>query len=79
MAFASTFAITISAEGPSVYISGGAENEGDDPDYPGDYDVYEVVYVRISNYKYRVDPPWWCPLCGPCYYDVPAGIYFEFR
>ena len=79
VAFASTFAITISAEVPSVYISGGAENEGDDPDYPGDYDVYEVVYVRISNYKYRVDPPWRRPWCGPCYYDVPAGIYFEFR
>ncbi|RLG83213.1 MAG: hypothetical protein DRO40_05295 [Thermoprotei archaeon] len=79
VAFASAFAITISAEGPSVYISGGAENEGDDPDYPGDYNVYEVVYVRISSYQYKVDPPWWCFWCGPCYYNVPAGIYFEFR
>ena len=77
--FASAFQITLSAQGLSIYISGNLVNHGDHPSIPGDYNVYEAVYVRVSSYQYRVDPPWRCPWCGPCYYDVPAGIYFELR
>lgn len=78
VAFASTFQTSISAQGPQVFIYGGIYNHGDDPNIPGDYDIYEYVYMRISKYQYKQDPPWWCFWCGPCYYDVPAGIYFEF-
>ena len=75
----SGFSVTLSAVGASIYIKGGIENHGDVPGVPGDYNVNENVYVRISKYRYKVDPPWWCPWCSPCYYDVPVGIYFRFH
>ncbi len=74
----SGFQISVSAVSASIRITGGIENEGDDPDYAGDHDAVEIVYVRISKFRYKVDPPWWCFWCSTCYYDVPAGIYFRF-
>ncbi|MCY0868933.1 MAG: hypothetical protein OWQ48_06935 [Desulfurococcus sp.] len=47
-------------------------NHGDHSAIPGDYNVPEYVYVRISRYKYREPGTY-------CYYYVPAGIYFEFH
>lgn len=72
------FQVSISAVGASIWIYGNIVNQGDLSDVPGDYNVYEGVYMRISRHKYKVDPPWWCPWCSPCYYDAPAGIYFRF-
>lgn len=71
------FQVSLSAVGASVWISGNIVNQGDLPDVPGDFNVYEGVWMRISKYKYKVDPPWWCFWYSPCYYDVPAGIYFK--
>jgi len=73
------FSVTLSAVGASIYIEGGIENHGDVPGVPGDYNVGENVYIRISKFRYKVDPLWWCPWCSPCYYDVPVGIYFRFH
>lgn len=74
----SGFQVTLSAVGASIHIYGIIDNEGDDPGYAGDHDTVEIVYMRVSRFKYRADPPWWCFWCSPCYYDVPAGIYFRF-
>lgn len=53
-------------------------NHGDYEDIQNDYNISEFVYVAVSEYQYKVDQPRWCPWCGPCYYRVPAGIYFRF-
>ncbi|MFN3268915.1 MAG: hypothetical protein ACK416_06630, partial [Zestosphaera sp.] len=77
IAFASAFQLSLSAEGSSIYVTGGIDNYGDYPGISGDYNVPEIVYVAVSKYQYKVDPPWWCFWCSPCYFNVPAGIYFK--
>ena len=75
--FASTFQTSISIQGPSMTISGHLYNHGNHPSIPNDANTDEVVYMAVSKYRYKVDPPWWCPWCSPCYYNVPAGMYFK--
>jgi len=71
------FQVSLSATGASIYVGGGIKNKGDVPYVPDDHAAYEQVYVRVSKLRYKVDPPWWCFWCSPCYYDVPAGMYFR--
>ncbi|MEM0203940.1 MAG: hypothetical protein QXO16_08680 [Archaeoglobaceae archaeon] len=74
VAFSSAFQLSLSIQG-SMYITGGLVNHGE---FNGrGYNVPEDVYMAISRYQYKVDPPWWCFWCTPCYYRVPAGIYFQ--
>ena len=73
VAFASTFQLSISAEGASIHISGNVVNHGDHPYVDGDYNVFEIVYARISKYQYKKDT-----IFGTCYFNVPAGIHFRF-
>lgn len=77
-AFASALQLSISVEGESTTVQGNLVNHGDHPLVENDYNVAEHVYIRTGKYQYKVDPPWWCFWCSPCYYRVPAGIYFEF-
>jgi len=75
MAFASSFHVSLSFKGSSIYIGGGIENKGQ---YRGaGYNVPVYISMRISRYKYYAPPPWWCFWCSPCEYKVPAGIYFK--
>jgi hypothetical protein len=72
---AGAFQASLGFEGASIYISGGLENKGR---YNGiGYNIYENVTMAISRYQYYQPPPWWCPWCSGCYYNVPAGIYFR--
>ncbi|MFN7106439.1 MAG: hypothetical protein ACK4M3_07660, partial [Pyrobaculum sp.] len=66
----SMFAVSFSIEGSHIQVDGSLYNDG----VP--VVKSEVVYMAVSRYSYRVDPPWWCPWCSPCYYKVPVGIYF---
>ena len=34
------------------------------------------IYLRFINLKYKLDPPWWCFWCSPCYYKVPISMIF---
>jgi hypothetical protein len=74
-AFASSFQLSLSFKGSTIYITGGLMNEGQY--YGVGYNVPEYITMRISRYKYYVPPPWWCFWCSPCEYKVPAGIYFK--
>lgn len=66
--FSSAFQVSISAQGPSIRISGNIVNHGM---YDGrGYNVSEVVYMSISQYQYK---------SNTCYYNVPAGIYFRLE
>lgn len=51
-------------------FSGGIDNNGF-------YLVY--IYLRLTNYKYRLDPPWRCLQCSPCYHNVPVSMIFIVR
>ena len=73
------FAVSLSNVGASIYIEGGVQNYGDVPGTPGDYDVGESVYVRVSKFRYRADPPLLCFRCSPCYYVAPVGMYLRFH
>jgi hypothetical protein len=69
------FQVSLGFEGASIRISGVLENKGR---YNGiGYNIYENVTMAISRYQYYEPPPWWCPWCSGCYYNVPAGIYFR--
>ncbi len=83
IAFTSTFQLSlisvrrISVWRSSIMIIVIITNNGDVPFIPNDTDTDEIVYVAVSKYQYKVDPPLWCPWCSPCYYNVPTGIYFK--
>ena len=77
--FMSAFQITLSAESQNIMIVGGIKNYGDDPEIPNDYNKAEEVYIAKSIFRYKEDPPWWQFWRSTCYYDVPAGVYFEFK
>ncbi|MGC8975757.1 MAG: hypothetical protein ACP5KB_06155, partial [Thermoprotei archaeon] len=77
VAFASAFEVSLDFEPQSIYIAGVLQNHGARGGIG--YNVTEYVDTRISRYKYQQPPPWWCPWCPPCRYDVPAGIYFKFQ
>lgn len=79
VAFTSGFEISLSMEGGSMMMTGNLVNHGDVPNVPGDYNVPELVYIALSKFRYKVDPPWWCQWCSPCYYNVTTGIYFKCR
>lgn len=66
VAFTSAFHISLDHEPPEIYISGVLKNHGQ---LSGrGYNIYEIVYMRISRYKYKY---------GTCEFSVPAGIYFR--
>ncbi|ABM81177.1 hypothetical protein Hbut_1349 [Hyperthermus butylicus DSM 5456] len=69
-AFMSSFAVTISAESPSVTVYGNIGNLGDTPSIENDVNVFEYVYMAESRYKY---------VYGDCEYNVPVGMVIEFR
>ncbi len=75
----SSFAVSLSNVGADIYIEGGVQNYGDDPGFPGDYNVSESVYVRVSKFRYRADPPLLCFRCSPCHYGAPVGMYLRFH
>ena len=55
-------------ESETIFVAGGLKNAG----------VYPVkVYMRVSKFKFRKDPPPWCIGCGPCYYNADIGILFR--
>ncbi len=70
IAFASAFQISLSIQGSSISINGGIENLGEENGVG--YDVTEYVYMAISRYQYG-------DAIGTCSYNVPAGIYLDFR
>jgi len=76
-AFASSFQLSLSFKGSSIYVGGGIMNYGQLPNTNIGYNVPVYIYMKISRYKYYVPPPWWCFWCSPCEYKVPAGIYFK--
>ncbi|AFK50897.1 hypothetical protein TCELL_0472 [Thermogladius calderae 1633] len=73
---ASAIQISLGTERPGFYVTGGMYNVGSLQGIG--YNVDKYVYVAVSKYNYTQPPPWWCPWCGSCVYNVPAGIYFEF-
>ncbi len=58
----------------SVFVVGGLQNYG--VRHGQGFNVYEEVYMRVSNYKYTKEQ---CFLffCSRCEYNVPVGIYFR--
>jgi len=78
-AFLSRFGVSLSMEGGSAFVTGNLVNQGDIPEIPNDHNVLELIDVAFSKFRYKVDPPWWCWWCSPCYYNVTIGIYFSCK
>lgn len=57
-------------ESVTLYVDGVLQNKGP---------ANELVYMRISRLKYKVDPLRWCFWCSPCYYDVPVAMFFRMH
>ncbi|MFN7106521.1 MAG: hypothetical protein ACK4M3_08090, partial [Pyrobaculum sp.] len=66
--FLSNIGISLSHQGPQIYIFGDITNHG--AYEKTGYNVSEYVYMAVSNYQYS---------SGSCYYNVPVATYFETR
>jgi len=77
MAVAGAFHVSLALEGGSIRISGNIQNLGNHTG--NEHNIHEFIDIAISGYQYARPPPWWCPNCGYCYYNVPAGIYIRSR
>jgi len=58
----------------AIIVDGLLQNDGS---YPHGYNVYERLYMRVSNVRYVKYPPWWCFWCETCEYEVPTSMYFR--
>ena len=55
------------SESLTLIIGGGIKNTGSH---------WVDTYLRFINLKYKLDPPWRCSWCSPCYYNVPISMIF---